>query len=196
MKHHPSVMASCQQCGRRFCVNPSELARGNGKFCGPDCFYKSRKIPIENSFWKFVDKNGPIPSHVENLGACWQWTGAIQHGYGEIRSRRAHRFSWELHFGPVPSGLCVLHRCDNRKCCNPKHLFLGSKEENNSDRDAKGRQAKGEKSALAKLTESIIREIRSKYALGLSRMQIANEYSVGWTTANNIVLRRTWKHVV
>ena len=98
-------------------------------------------IPSEDRFW----------SRVIVLGAdqCWEWTGIhTKHGYGQIhinnKIKRAHRYSWELHFGrEVPDGLCVCHRCDNPKCVNPHHLFIGTQEENMKDSSAKGRVYKG-----------------------------------------------------
>lgn len=78
---------------------------------------------------------------------CWLWTGAThRNGYGSFKLRggrqvRAHRFSWELARGPVPDGLSVLHRCDNRRCVRPEHLFVGTQRENLSDMVAKGRSA-------------------------------------------------------
>lgn len=85
-----------------------------------------------------VQKGGPEE--------CWPWTGATNFkGYGDFsdrgQKRRAHRMTWELHYGPIPAGLFVLHRCDNRPCCNPNHLFLGTSSDNAWDRVKKGRQA-------------------------------------------------------
>lgn len=82
----------------------------------------------------------------EGLTGCWLWTGAMQHGYGKVRilmkEVRAHRASWEMHKGPIPEGMNVLHRCDTPMCVNPDHLFLGSQQDNMADKKQKQRNGK------------------------------------------------------
>ena len=93
--------------------------------------------PMEQRFWAQVRKGR----------GCWTWVGNLAaKGYGKIRTAGrgsawlyAHRASWQLHNGPIPNGLCVLHRCDNPPCVNPEHLWLGTWADNNRDMALKGR---------------------------------------------------------
>lgn len=78
---------------------------------------------------------------------CWEWTGSLNSGgYGTVgrqglTGRTLHRLAWEMAYGPIPDGAQVLHRCDNRKCCRPDHLFLGTAADNIYDMIEKGRAA-------------------------------------------------------
>lgn len=110
-------------------------------------------------FWAKVNKDGPVPEHMKHLGRCWEWTAGLCCGYGFFRwkERRAHRISWMLHYGDIPNGQWVLHKCDNPKCLRPEHLFLGTIVENNADRDAKGRAAKGDRHWTRLHPEKVLR---------------------------------------
>ena len=137
----------------------------------------------------------------EPTSGCFLWTGAVDGcGYGWIGARnrgmlRAHRVSWELHRGPIPLGMCVLHRCDNPPCVNPEHLFLGTQWDNTNDCKAKGRlnRARGTAHARNKLTEQQVREIIG--GSKLKRSALAEKYNVSWTTISHIKNRKIWKHI-
>lgn len=135
--------------------------------------------------------------------ACWYWVGAIHPvtGYGlfgyEGRTQRAHRVIWILTSGAIPDGLWVLHKCDNRRCVNPAHLFLGTQQDNTDDMVAKGRVAKqvGETNGFAKLTSSDVLEIRAAYAKNYTPTELAKTYGCNRKTISLIVHRQTWKHL-
>lgn len=136
---------------------------------------------------------------------CWEWTAAKDgHGYGVQRiggkNILAPRVSWMIHFGPIPDGLCVLHRCDNPLCVNPAHLFLGTKLDNMRDMIGKGRARhdvtpRGEAHPQARLTVDQVREIRRRVSAGESRKAVAVDLGVDKTTVAKIVSGRLWATV-
>jgi hypothetical protein len=119
---------------------------------------------------------------------CWLWTAALaSSGYGAFwngsRMVRAHRFAYELAYGPIPAGHVVLHKCDNRACCWHVHLQAGTHRDNVDDKIQKGRHPSGERSPTAKLTNEQADEIRR--ALG-SHSAIAHRYGVSRSTVGLI----------
>lgn len=135
---------------------------------------------------------------------CWTWTGSkTGDGYGRLRvgKRRtvlAHRFSFEAHKGPIPTGMFVCHRCDNPICVNPEHLFLGTGADNMQDMVAKGRYVAhrkgpiGERARAAKLTEEKVLAIRADARVATA---VAAEYGVSARAVQMIRARQTWRHV-
>ena len=145
-------------------------------------------------FWANVDKNGP--------NGCWLWTGSriLSGGYGSFYARRkpirAHRYSWSLVNGPIPSGLFICHRCDVPLCVNPEHLFLGTPLDNIRDMDTKGRRGDsrvfGPRNASTKLTEwqaRTIKHSREKCVL------LALKFGVTPQLVSLIKRNEVWRHV-
>lgn len=160
------------------------------------------RTPLEIRFWRFVDKP-------DDLFACWLWTGAkANFGHGIIngggnrgKALRAHRVSWELHYGPIPDGLLVCHHCDVPACVRPDHLFLGTKQENNADCARKGRydrvkRPKGSRHGMSKLTDDDVRQIRQIYLDAKPTLRsLAQQFGVSLQQIFQIVHRRSWRHL-
>jgi hypothetical protein len=133
---------------------------------------------------------------------CLEWTGTKDSlGYGEVRiagaKRKAHRIAWHLANGPIPCGLIVMHKCDNPACCDPSHLLLGTRFDNNHDRHEKGRDGdhNGIQNGRAKLTEDQVCEIRALYQVGSSEFggnALAVRFGVDCSTICRIVNRKRW----
>lgn len=148
-------------------------------------------------FWSKVRKAGP--------DECWEWQAARCKitGYGYFRTggrgsgtTTAHRVAYTLTHGDVDSDAVICHRCDNRSCVNPAHLFAGSQAENISDMVAKKRQARGAGHSVGVLTESQVQEIRARYAAGgILQRELAAEYGISRDWVGKIVNRRWWRHI-
>ena len=145
-------------------------------------------------FWKKVEIKGP--------DECWPWTGCRdKRNYGYVRFRlqkrlqAAHRVAYFFTHGELPL-LHICHKCDNPPCCNPKHLFPGTNQENIQDAVNKGRMCRGEKRPQSKLTERSVLEIRRIYSEGhVSQYKLAKQFRVGRSAIEKIVMRRTWAHI-
>ncbi len=121
----------CPVCKKIHYALPHEIARGERVNCSRTC---AKTKSIDEKFWQKVDKTN----------SCWLWKGGKDiYGYGRLRvpghNLLAHRISYELHHGPIPKEMLILHKCDNPPCVNPAHLFLGTQETNNKDAKSKGR---------------------------------------------------------
>ena len=158
---------------------------------------------LADRLWARTDKSPGLGPK----GDCWEWRGYVHPvGYGQIGRGRAtegavhtHRASYEVAVGPIPKGKLVLHKCDNRLCVNPDHLWLGTHKDNTQDMIAKGRRrkasqvARGEDVSLAKLTDDMVRAMRAEPPMKFK--ELGAKYGVSAATANKVILRRTWNHI-
>ena len=145
---------------------------------------KQRVDPVIR-FWAKVDKSG-------GPDACWPWMGSRnpKTGYGRChwngRQQGTHRIAEELTRGPLPPKMQALHTCDNRPCCNPAHLFRGTNAENTADRNAKGRQAKGQAVGTARISDDTALAIKRRLAAGEGVTRLAREYGVAQSAVSSI----------
>lgn len=152
-----------------------------------------RRPNTADDFWDRVAIKSPTD--------CWEWTGCIlSDGYGQTRMNmkkyRTHRLAYQLTHGYISDELQVLHTCDNTKCCNPNHLWIGTTQDNTKDKITKGRARylKGEELPQTKLTQTQVDEIRrlsstKKY----TEVQLSNMFKVSRGAINGIRLRKIWK---
>ena len=159
--------------------------------------------PLEDRFWEKVDKSEGLGPD----GTCWEWRAYVHpSGYGQLGLGRAvdgvmhtHRISYLLEHGEIPKGMLVLHKCDNRLCVNPDHLWLGTHKDNTQDMIAKGRRRKssqvvrGEGVSNSKLTEDLVRKMRAEPPMTFKKL--GEKYGVTAGTACKVILRQTWGHV-
>lgn len=168
--------------------------------------------PVEKRFWSKINKNGS--------NGCWEWLDKVDFdGYGRFtvgslvdntkKCVRAHRFSYELSNGSIPKGLLVCHKCDNRKCVNPDHLFLGTQKDNVNDAIAKNRFVfntkyltpdkfcfySGERNPQAKLSNEDVVEIRNLSASGWSTKSLSHKFNVSTYTITEVVRKKRFRNV-
>lgn len=156
---------------------------------------RSEKVgTLQHRFWSKVN--------IRASDECWLWNAAVRRkdeGYGAFwldgRHQPASKVAWMLDTGlNVPNGMVICHRCDNPSCCNPSHLFLGTNDDNNADRVAKGRQCRGEKAVNAVLTDDLVIRLRKRASELGNICAAAREMGINQYTAWDAVKRR-WRHL-
>lgn len=140
-------------------------------------------------FWSKVDIRGS--------DECWDWQAGGHAGYGTFMHDRkqeyVHRIAWMIvNDQRVPDGLVVRHKCDNRRCCNPTHLELGTQVDNMRDMVERGRSARGSKATSAVLDEDDVVEILRLLSGKRMQKEIAAMFGVSRETINAIATGRTW----
>lgn len=176
-------------CGTKRSVSIGNLKKGTSKCCG--CIRKNPNANLKTRFFsKFKQTEG-----------CWNWEGCLSSGYGVIGSggnrMKAHRVSWEIHNGKIPKQKCVCHKCDNPKCVNPDHLFLGTHQKNMDDMISKGRanKAHGEDVGLSKLTVIEVVAIKRLRERKVKVKDLSFAFNTSDSTIKNILYGRTWRCV-
>jgi len=152
-------------------------------------------------------------SIVDTETMCWNWIGTLKGSdklrqYGSItvgsrldgtrKQMSAHRFSYRVFNGEIPIGLFVCHKCDNPKCINPKHLFLGTRQDNIDDRESKGRNKTktGEDSNLSKLNKTQVLLIRQLRQDGVPRKDIQKQLNIPYSQIKSILSYKSWKEII
>lgn len=151
---------------------------------------------LRERFWRNVDATG---------SGCWEWrAGTFTNGYGQFRvgaqKVKAHRFAYLDRKGSIPDGLIVMHSCDNRLCCNPEHLSVGTHGDNAADRDAKGRGRTnpppgrpGELNPSAKADRTTVAVVRALRENGRTLKSIGEQFGLSQSQVRNIVTGRCWR---
>lgn len=178
---------TCEHCGTQFTVPTRRCLSDPLKFCSRKCYHADRSNSSPWNFWRHTSREG---------NGCIVWTGKplMEHGYGRLRvegrSVRAHRYSWELVNGPIPDGLMVCHKCDNRLCVNPNHLFLGTGADNQRDMVSKGRNRGGRIQGGLKVDSNRRMQIIRMHREGVSVSSISRQFRISLTYAYDIVRGR------
>jgi len=194
----PKLIKTCLcGCGEKTNISLYNHSRDGYKVGQPYKYIqghqRSNYRPLKQRFWEKVRKSA----------GCWIWTGCKDRkGYGHIgigsklRSVAAHRISYKFAYGDFDQSLFVLHKCDNTSCVNPKHLFLGTHQDNMRDMVAKGRQVQGnygEKANGSKLTNKDAKRIRELYFSGKEiQTVLAKMYSVHQRTVWRIIHNKSY----
>lgn len=154
-------------------------------------------------YWSNRERKSGLPvaermaHRTEKSDGCWLWIGYLAGGYGRLKVNgrlvAAHRIAWELAYGPIPDGLCVCHRCDNRACVRPDHLFLGTNADNMQDMANKGRhgECRGDLNGRAKLTLEQVSFVRANP--DITQAELAGRFGVNQTTISRIRRGEGWR---
>jgi hypothetical protein len=201
--YEPKVTRTCEVCGQEFQTWAAwdRKRPGGARYCCKEHKDIAARLDFNNweKFWAKLEVNE---------AGCWEWPGPYQthdpaFPYGKVHVAwreaemvMAHRLAWELINGPIPDGLIVRHTCDNPKCCNPYHLLLGTHQDNSDDMVMRGRQANGERHALAKLREEDIPVIRGRLGRGETQQAVADDYQVRQSTISLIASGATWGYIL
>ena len=207
------VDLSCSVCHKIFTRKKYEYIRQlkrnpKTKFCcsrGCQLIYRASaggqalRKPLDEFKTKLFNKI----NKVLDKDSCWNWLGYINPftGYGQIgytkRTLKSHRETFKLVFNcDLTEDQQVCHTCDNRVCCRPQHMFIGTIQDNQADKICKNRQVKGEDVHCSKLTEDQVKLARNLYKNNKTASYLAKKFKIDVSTMWRVVNRRYWKHVI
>jgi hypothetical protein len=196
------LLWSCRcDCGGSTVTTGAKLTSGHSKSCG--CSRRRTGDDHPNTDTRPILERLAERSVTNLTTGCCEWQGSHnKFGHGTIRIkarlRLVHRSAWEAVNGPIPRGLGCLHECDNPPCWNTDHLFLGTRADNNADRDRKGRQVapKGSAHGCAVLSEDDVRAIRAIPDYRGAATAAAKRFGISISTADRIRKRQSWEHLL
>ncbi len=203
---------NCEKCGAEFKWTRGRNQKSKPRFCSVKCRHEFGHIGFRPGGDYRIDDASPeekrerfiksFEKGVIRTEKCWEWSGTIApDGYPIMScnkrygSDRAHRASWIIHHGPIPEGKLVCHKCDNRACTNPEHLFLGTPADNTRDMIQKNRKCIGSNVPSAKLDDEKVKVIKEMLKLKMSYPKIAKAFGVGINAIIRIKRGETWKHL-
>jgi hypothetical protein len=158
--------------------------------------HRSKRANLAYALWSHV-------AITADDNKCWEWLGTLDgSGYGQFsfngKMQRSHRVAWMYPNYVIPDGMVICHSCDNPACCNPKHLWLGTNQENMDDMVAKNRSpnSRGERNPNVKLTSEMVAEIRNRFATEkIRKINLAREYGIGNSQIHRILSNEHWKEI-
>lgn len=189
---------ACGECG----AVAARITRGLCRSCYDKAMCSGRLSPLVTHYYLPVaERLALYTNRSGGPSACWEWLGWRDGcGYGKMtangKRRGAHRIAFELEHGvSLDSETIIRHTCDNPACCNPAHLVAGTVADNVADRNARQRQAKGERNGRAKLTREDVIRIRADVSAGVPKNRLAKAFGVHPVTIDDLVRRKNWAHV-
>jgi HNH endonuclease len=197
----------CGECSLKSSAYRSSERQTLPKFCSDNCRLKNaRKKYFSWDKATQQERSDHIKAYYEKnvikSEGCWDWIRKnktdryIRMHFARLEPRISiHVYSWKINFGEIPEGMYVLHKCDNPRCSNPQHLFLGTAKDNAIDCKNKKRNVYGVKNKNAKLDEVKVKEIKRLSSLGVTMTRIAKDFNVNISTIERIINNKTWKHL-
>lgn len=189
------------------CLIEFSAIKKKRKYCSRKCSGISQ---TNNSFYNIATKEQKIERLrykfekfvIKNKDQCWKWKGSWSGGYPQLnvnkKNIKAHRASYLINVNEIPNRMLVLHKCDNRECCNPDHLFIGTQKDNMRDMINKGRSnnVRGEECSFSKLKINDVLKIKLMIKNGILLSNICKIYNVSHTLIRKIKNNKVWKHII